>query len=91
MGPVCTFYFESFETMWSQVHEMLFIEQGDEAQIADELSAFNPLIPNGDELVATVMFEIDDPAHRTFPGFRVKGVTPPPPTLARLDFGPLYV
>ncbi len=64
VGPVCTFYFESFETMWSQVHEMLFIEKGGEAQISDELSAFNPLIPKGDELVATVMFEIDDPARR---------------------------
>jgi hypothetical protein len=50
--------------MWNQVHEMLFIEKGGEAQIADELSAYNPLIPKGRELVATVMFEIDDPARR---------------------------
>ncbi|MEE8187825.1 MAG: DUF3501 family protein [Kiloniellales bacterium] len=64
VGPVCTFYFESFETMWSQVHEMLFIEKGGEAQIADELRAYNPLIPKGDELVVTVMFEIDDPDRR---------------------------
>lgn len=64
IGPVCTFYFESYETMWAQVHEMLFIEKGGEAQIADELSAYNPLIPQGRELVATVMFEIDDPIRR---------------------------
>ena len=64
VGPVCTFYFESYETMWAQVHEMLFIEKGGEAQIPDELAAYNPLIPNGSELVATVMFEIDDPARR---------------------------
>lgn len=64
VGPVCTFYFESFATMWAQVHAMLFIEKGGEAQISDELSAYNPLIPKGDELVATVMFEIDDPARR---------------------------
>ena len=64
VGPVCTFYFENFETMWNQVHEMLFIEKGGEAQIADELAAYNPLIPNGGELVATVMFEIDDPLRR---------------------------
>ena len=64
VGPVCTFYFESFDTMLAQVHEMLFIERGGEAQIADELDAYNPLIPKGRELVATVMFEIDDPVRR---------------------------
>ena len=64
VGPVCTFYFESYETMWYQVHEMLFIEKGGEEQIADELRAYNPLIPKGDELVATIMFEIDDPVRR---------------------------
>lgn len=64
VGPVCTFYFESFETMLAQVHEMLFIEKGGEEQIDDELAAYNPLIPKGRELVATVMFEIDDPVRR---------------------------
>ncbi len=64
VGPVCSFYFESYETMWHQVHEMLYIERGGEAQIADELAAFNPLVPKGDELVATVMFEIDEPERR---------------------------
>ena len=64
VGPVATFYFESYETMWHQVHEMLHIEKGGEAQIADELSAYNTLIPQGRELVATVMFEIADEARR---------------------------
>jgi len=64
VGPDATFYFESYDTMWHQVHEMLFIEKGGEEQIADELRAYNPLIPNGRELVATLMFEIDDPARR---------------------------
>jgi len=64
VGPVCTFYFENYDTMWAQVHEMLYIEKGGEEQIADELSAYNPLIPQGRELVATVMFEIDDPQRR---------------------------
>jgi hypothetical protein len=64
IGPVATFYFESYETMWHQVHEMLHIEKGGEAQIADELSAYNTLIPQGQELVATVMFEIADEARR---------------------------
>lgn len=64
VGPYATFYFESYETMWFQVHEMLAIERGGEEQIADELEAYNPLIPKGRELVATVMFEIDDPVRR---------------------------
>lgn len=64
VGPVATFYFESYDTMWWQVQEMLRIEKGGEAQIADELSAYNPLIPQGSELVATLMFEIDDPIRR---------------------------
>lgn len=64
VGPVATFYFENYDTMWAQVHEMLFIEKGGEAQIPDELAAYNPLIPKGRELVATVMFEIDDEVRR---------------------------
>ena len=64
VGPFATFYFESYETMLHQVHEMLFIEKGGPAQIPDELAAYNPLIPQGAELVATVMFEIDDPLRR---------------------------
>jgi len=64
VGPHATFYFENFETMLSQVQEMLYIEKGGEQQIEDELSAYNPLIPQGRELVATVMFEIDDEVRR---------------------------
>jgi hypothetical protein len=64
LGPYCTFYFESFETMLFQVQEMLLIEKGGAAQAADELAAYNPLIPKGRELVATVMFEVDDPVRR---------------------------
>jgi hypothetical protein len=64
VGPVATFYFETYLTMWYQIHEMLIIEKGGEDQIPDELAAYNPLVPKGDELVATVMFEIDDPERR---------------------------
>ena len=64
VGPFATFYFESYDTMLHQVHEMLLIEKGGPAQIPDELAAYNPLIPQGSELVATVMFEIDDPVRR---------------------------
>ena len=65
VGPDASFCFESFETMWHQVHEMLFIEGGGEAQIPGELEAYNPLIPNGRELVATFMIEIDNPERRS--------------------------
>jgi hypothetical protein len=64
VGPFATFYFESYDTMLHQVHEMLFIEKGGAEQLPDELAAYNPLIPQGSELVATVMFEIDDPMRR---------------------------
>ena len=65
LGPYATFYFECFETMLAQVQEMLHIEKGGDTQLADELYAYNPLIPKGKELVATLMFEIDDPFSRT--------------------------
>ncbi|MEC7488966.1 MAG: DUF3501 family protein, partial [Pseudomonadota bacterium] len=65
VGPDATFYFESYKTMWHQVHEMLHIERGGEDQISGELAAYNPLIPQGRELVATVMFEIGDPVRRS--------------------------
>lgn len=64
VGPFLTFYFESYETMLHQVHEMLFIEKGGAEQVADELAAYNPLIPDGSELTATVMIEIDEPLRR---------------------------
>ncbi len=64
LGPYATFYFESFETMLAQVQEMLYIEKGGDEQLRDELAAYNPLVPNGKELTATLMFEIDNPVSR---------------------------
>ena len=64
LGPYATFYFESYETMLAQVQEMLYIEKGGDDQLNDELAAYNPLIPNGKELTATLMFEIDNPVSR---------------------------
>ncbi len=64
LGPYATFYFESYETMLAQVQEMLYIEKGGDEQLKDELSAYNPLVPNGRELTATLMFEIDNPVSR---------------------------
>ena len=65
LGPYATFYFESYETMLAQVQEMLYIEKGGDEQLKDELTAYNPLIPNGKELIATLMFEIDNPVSRS--------------------------
>lgn len=64
LGPYCTFYFESFDTLLFQIQEMLLVEKGGDEQLGDELAAYNPLVPQGSELVATVMFEIDDEARR---------------------------
>ena len=65
LGPYATFYFECYETMLAQIQEMLYIEKGGDSQLQDELKAYNPLIPKGKELVATLMFEIDNPVSRT--------------------------
>jgi hypothetical protein len=74
LGPFCTVIFESYETMLFQVQEMLLTEKGGAAQVPDELAAYNPLIPRGDELVATVMFEIDEPVRRAAALGRLGGV-----------------
>ena len=64
VGPHATFYFENYDTMWHQIQEMLYIERGGDDQVPNELAAYNPLVPQGQELVATVMFEIGDPVRR---------------------------
>jgi hypothetical protein len=64
VGPIATLYFENYDSMWLQVQEMLRIEKGGKEQIAGELEAYNPLIPQGNELIATMMLEIEDPSRR---------------------------
>jgi len=64
IGPYITLYFENYDTMWAQVQEMLYIEGGGLEQLEGELAAYNPLIPKGNELVATMMIEIEDEALR---------------------------
>jgi hypothetical protein len=64
VGPFATFYFENYATMWLQVQEMLRIEKGGREQVTGELEAYNPLIPQGDELIATMMLEIEDGLRR---------------------------
>ena len=65
LGPYATFYFECYETMLAQIQEMLYVEKGGSDQLKDELSAYNPLIPKGKELIATLMLEIDNTLSRT--------------------------
>jgi hypothetical protein len=74
VGPFAMFAFESWDTMWFQIQEMLHIEKGGAAQIADEIAAYNPLIPQGSELVATVMFQIDDERTRKLALSRLGGI-----------------
>ena len=74
LGPYATFYFESYETMLAQVQEMLYIEKGGDEQLKDELTAYNPLIPNGKELTATLMFEIDNRVSRSVFLSKVGGI-----------------
>ncbi|MDE1937816.1 MAG: DUF3501 family protein [Alphaproteobacteria bacterium] len=64
VGPFATFYFESYETMWLQVMEMLRIEKGGAEQAEGEMETYNPLIPQGRELIATLMLEIEDAVMR---------------------------
>jgi hypothetical protein len=74
LGPICTLIFESYDTMLFQVQEMLLTEKGGAGQVPDELAAYNPLIPQGSELVATVMFEIEDEVRRAVTLARLGGV-----------------
>ena len=65
IGPHATIQFESWESMWLQIQEMLRIEKGGDEQLVDELAAYNPMVPNGSEFTGTLMFEIDDEIRRT--------------------------
>jgi hypothetical protein len=65
LGPHATLYFEDFVTMKYQVQEMLRAERIFEAAgIEEEIEAYNPLIPDGDNLKATFMIEYPDAAER---------------------------
>lgn len=74
IGPYAVLLFENWDTMWYQVQEMLWIEKGGAEQLPDELAAYNPLIPQGSELVATLMFGISDEAKRRLILARLGGV-----------------
>ncbi len=74
VGPYAAFYFENFDTMWLQVQEMLHIEKGGEDQLAGELDTYNPLIPQGRELIATLMLEIADVNRREMELKKLAGI-----------------
>ena len=64
IGPYITVYFENKDTIIHQINEMVYIENGGMEQIKEEIAAYKSLVPNGKELVATVMVEIDSPIKR---------------------------
>jgi hypothetical protein len=75
LGPSLTLYFEDRVTMRYQVQEMLRAERIFEAEaIAEELEAYNPLIPDGTNLKATMMLEYPDVAVRRAALERLKGI-----------------
>jgi len=64
VGPYATGLFENWDSMWLQIQEMLRIERGGEDQLADELTAYDPMVPKGQELTMTLLFEVADPERR---------------------------
>ena len=65
VGPNMTWVFEDRLTIQYQVQEMLRVERIFESGgIAEELEAYNPLIPDGSNWKATMMIEYPDAAER---------------------------
>ncbi|HTD27980.1 MAG TPA: DUF3501 family protein [Xanthomonadaceae bacterium] len=75
LGEHVTLLFEDSITVQAQVQEMLRIERIFEvAGIQDELDAYNPLIPDGSNLKATLLIEFPDPVQRTAELARLRGI-----------------
>jgi hypothetical protein len=75
LNPHATLYFEDHLTMKYQVQEMLRIERlFHPEEIADELGAYNPLIPDGSNWKATFMIEYEDVNERRTALARLQGV-----------------
>ncbi len=75
VGPHVTLIFEDELTIRYQVQEMLRVEKTfEEDGIRDELDAYNPLIPDGTNLKATMMIEYEDPAERDRELARLVGI-----------------
>ncbi|MGZ8254191.1 MAG: DUF3501 family protein [Burkholderiaceae bacterium] len=75
LGEHVMLIFEDELTIRYQIQEMLRIEKTfEEAGIQDELDAYNPLIPDGTNLKATMMIEYDDPVVRKVELAKLKGI-----------------
>jgi hypothetical protein len=75
LGEHITLLFEDELTIRYQVQEMLRIERiFEDAEIESELAAYNPLIPDGHNLKATMLIEYPDPEERKIWLARLKGV-----------------
>ena len=65
VGPKVTYLFETYDTMWYQVQEMTRAERiVEEEGITGELNTYNELIPDKNQLSASMFIEIDDVAER---------------------------
>jgi hypothetical protein len=65
VGPNMTLHFEDLTTVKYQIQEMLLIERTFSREgIQDELDAYNPLVPTGTNLKATLTIEYGDPVVR---------------------------
>ncbi len=75
LGEHITLIFEDELTIRYQIQEMLRIEKTfEDAGIQDELDTYNPLIPDGANLKATMMIEYDDPVVRKRELAQLKGI-----------------
>ena len=75
LGDHVGLYFEDRRTVQYQIQEMLRIERiFDRAGIEEELKAYNPLIPNGQNLKATMMIEYPDEVGRRQALVKLKGI-----------------
>ena len=75
VGEHLTLLFEDELTVRYQIQEMLRIERiFEEADIRGELDAYNPLVPDGTNLKATMMIEYDDPAVRKQELAKLRGI-----------------
>ena len=75
IGPNATLYFEDALTMQYQIQEMLRIEKIFDADgIDEELSAYNPLVPDGTNWKATFMIEFADADERKVALQRLVGI-----------------
>lgn len=75
LGEHVTLLFEDELTVRYQIQEMLRIEKTfEESGIRDEIDVYDPLVPDGTNLKATMMIEYEDPAVRQRELEKLKGI-----------------